>query len=157
MFCAETNCSFQAMEKIDIILSSLSKNNRLPVKIKSRKVISRNVSNSAKNIIEDIFGIVFYLKKNTFSFSFTTDMWTNSKQESFMSLSLHVLTEDGILLKLVPFVSVFKERHTGKNIWFKLLILILPFVNHYSMKYNDIKIHRIANLVESRPPQDPLL
>ena len=71
---------------------------------------------AAKDILEDLFGIVFSLKKNTFTFSFTTDMWTNTQLDSFMSLSLHLITEDGLLLKLVPFVSSFKERHTGKNI-----------------------------------------
>ena len=76
-------------------------------------MISRNVSLAAKEIMGDLFGIVFSLKKNTFAFSFATDMWTNTQLDRFMSLSLHVITEDGLLLKLVPFVSSFKECHTG--------------------------------------------
>ena len=68
----------------------------------------------------DLFGIVSSINDNTFAFSFTTDMWTNTRLDSFMSLSLHVITEDGLLLKLVPFVSSFKECHTGKNIRLKL-------------------------------------
>ena len=95
------------MEKIDIIVGSLSINNKLPVQIKGQKVISRNVSMAAKDILEDLFGIVFSLKKNTLAFSFTTGMCTNTQLDSFMSLSLHVITDDDLLLKLVPFVSSF--------------------------------------------------
>ena len=70
MFSVENNCIFQAMENLDIVLSGLCSNNRLPVQIKSRKALSRNVSSTEKMILKDIFEIVSDLKKKHICFFF---------------------------------------------------------------------------------------
>ena len=49
--------------------------------------------------------------------SLTTDMWESKEQESFMSLTCHLITRDFKLLRVSPFCRHFgTKRHKSKNI-----------------------------------------
>ena len=65
----------------------------------------------------DIYSIVLSAKEDCFSHSFTSDMWRDRALDSFISLTQHFITNDGELIKLVPFCEYFgKRKHTGLNI-----------------------------------------
>ena len=49
-------------------------------------------------------------------FGVTTDLWTDLNNESFMSLTLHFITEDMEMITLALECAPFDGRHTGENI-----------------------------------------
>ena len=120
LFLSKNYISFQAMEDLDLITHAIWPNSAPKVKVKSRKVVASNVSKTAGKLLNEIQSIIDALKKSSFSWAFTSDIWSSPNHSSFLSLTLHVVTEDFILLKLVPFIEIFDVKHTGKNIRLKL-------------------------------------
>ena len=116
---AKTGVSFQAVGKgnIDIVLNALWPNSKPPVEGKHATTLSRQTTRVAEEILRDICSIILSCKDSSSSFSFTSDMWRNRSLDSFISLTMSFITEEGALVKLVPFCEYFKKRkHTGKNI-----------------------------------------
>ena len=59
--------------------------------------------------------------------AFTTDFWTSSKGESFMTMSMHWITQDWRLKTHILGTVSFPKDHTAVNISEKLMDLCLEF------------------------------
>ena len=118
-FAATTGVSFNALSKenMDILIKPFFPKSTPKVKGRHRSTISRHTSLEADEIRRNIYSIILSAKEDCSSFSFTSDMWRNLALDSFISLTIHFITEDGELIKLVPFCEYFgKRKHTGLNI-----------------------------------------
>lgn len=60
------------------------------------------------------------LKEECMWYSLTTDIWTSSNNKSYISLTLHYVTEDFVMKSWTLDVKEFQGRHTGMNIKTKL-------------------------------------
>ena len=115
MYAAKTYTSFSALQHLDIVVEALSSNNKPKVDVKSRVTYSRKASDMAELAQQEIMSIILSNKDTCSSFSFTTDIWTTRSMFSFVSLTVHFVTESFELVKLVPFVTYFgTKRHTGR-------------------------------------------
>ena len=60
---------------------------------------------------------IYKLLENSSNFSFTTDIWTNSKTNtSYLSLTAHWLNESFVYIHRVLHCREIEGRHTGLNI-----------------------------------------
>jgi len=115
-YAAKTFTSFRALEHIDIIVEAI-KPGKGKIKKRGRKFISKHTTTVYERISADIMSILFSAKDYCKSFAFTSDIWSNKRQHSFLSLTVHFITPDMKLVKLVPYVVYFgHNRHTGVNI-----------------------------------------
>ena len=107
----------EAFKKLIGLLLKKGRYSRLPqFKLKSRSQITRDLNKHAATLREELVQVLSYFKADMESISFTTDIWSSRNNESFMSLTVHFLTKDMNLVKLVPFVQNLTERHSGRNI-----------------------------------------
>ena len=115
LYGAQNYLSFRALANLGPVISAASKG-QPKVKVKAHVTIGSYTTTMAKQLREDIQGIINLLKKSVNSWGFSTDIWTGPNLDSFLSMTLHAITEDFVLLKLVPFVRVFYGSHTGQAI-----------------------------------------
>lgn len=135
-FAAKTGVSFQALSKgnIEILIKPFFPKSTPKIQGRHKSTISRHTSKEVNNYFRsfnvilrilfqaedtrrDIYSIVLSAKEDCFSHSFTSDMWSDRALDSFISLTQHFITNDGDLIKLVPFCEYFgKRKHTGLNI-----------------------------------------
>ena len=116
-FAAKTYTSFKSTEKLDILVDALFPHGNSGIKVKSNQTVSRHTVKIATEIQRDLLSIIMSAAETCSSFSFTTDLWSNSNNDSFMCLSIHFVTQDGQLHTFVPFIEYMSNlRHTGKNI-----------------------------------------
>ena len=59
--------------------------------------------------------------------AFTTDFWTSPTSESFMTMSMHWITQEWSLKTRILGMISFPEDHTATNISDKLMDLRLEF------------------------------
>ena len=118
MFCAQTFTSFNAMEKCDILINAIwPEGTKKKVEVKAKSTISRHASKIAQEVSGDVFSIILSLIEHNNSAGLSMDLWRNKQLNSFISLSIQLLTEDFKIIKLQPFVEWFgNRRHTGENI-----------------------------------------
>ena len=86
------------------------------IKVKSGRTYSRQIRKKEKFVKKKIRNIV---KKNTTNFlALTTDMWDDSKQNSYCALTTHFITsEDFKLVRVTPAIRYFgTARHQSENI-----------------------------------------
>ena len=117
-FAAKTGVSFQALSKgnIDILIKPFFSKSTPKIKGRHKQTISRHSSKEALNIQRDIYSIVLSSKQDCLSYGITSDMLRDKALDS-ISLTLHFITNDGELVRLVPFCQYFgKRKHTGINI-----------------------------------------
>lgn len=118
-FAAMTGISFNALSKenIEILIKAFFPKSAPKVHGRHRSTISRHTTLEADKVRRDILSIILSAKDDCSSFSFTSDMWRNLSLDSFISLSQHFITNDGTLIKLIPYCEYFgKRKHTGMNI-----------------------------------------
>ena len=116
-FSSQTLISFRAMERSKTLLKAIWPNIKPKIEVRSHQTVSRHVKKRADTLRSEIFSIILSEKEHTKSFSFTTDLWTNRRLNSFLYLTIHFITEDMTLLKFVPWCEYFGKRgHTGMNI-----------------------------------------
>ena len=119
-FMSVTYSSFSAMEHLDILLKALYPNAKFKVKVRSRKVVAKQVTERANDTVNKVFSIIQELKKTNKYFAVTTDLWRSKNMMTFMSLTVHCVDENFRLVKMVPFIKYFENSHTGKNLKLKL-------------------------------------
>ena len=143
-FAAKTGVSFQALSKgnIEILIKPFFPKSTPKIQGRHKSTISRHTSKEVNNYFRsssvifiilfqadetrrDIYSIVLSAKEDCFSHSFTSDMWRDHSLDSFISLTQHFITNDGDLIKLVPFCEYFgKRKHTGLNIKISLADMV---------------------------------
>ena len=57
------------------------------------------------------------LQSEAFSLSLTTDIWTSSSTEAYISLTCHFLTSHWEFVDCVLATKSFPDHHTGENVW----------------------------------------
>ena len=108
-----------------------------------------------------VMSIIESNKETTNCFGFTTDIWTTRTFYSYLSLTVHFVTSDFQLCKVVPFVSYFgRMQHTGQNICLQLedLIKELGLDSDNITKYivldnaaNNVKAMELTKMFEAIP------
>ena len=132
---AESFMTFRQAEFISLPFSVLWSNSRGKVKIRSHHTISRHTAQFAQELNKDVLRIIMSNKSEISSVGFTADLWRNRYLQSFLSLTIHLMTKDFQLIKLVPFMSYMEEpHHTGLNIKLK----IDDFLEKLGLDSNDI-------------------
>ena len=58
------------------------------------------------------------LQDDALSLSLTTDIWTSSSTEAFLSLTYHFLTSQWEFVDCILATKCFPEHHTGENTYF---------------------------------------
>ena len=71
------------------------------VKLKDPRTYSRMIKLKAKEIKDDIMAILSAVKGDLNCCGFTTDMWTSSAGNPFMSLTLHFIDKDWVLHRFI--------------------------------------------------------
>ena len=121
-FVAKTQCSFamvasEPFQELIGYIQNRAKNARLPpFKLKSRFQVSRDTSKMVQEVKKLIVLILDHFKGQIPAISFTTDIWSSRKNESYVSLSAHFCSENMELIHLVPFCAYFPVSHSGANI-----------------------------------------
>ena len=116
-FVCESGVSFEAAQKLDIVLRAIWPSGKLRVKVKHAKTVSRHVTNQAVALKIDVYSLIKAAKEYTQMFAFTTDMWRSRSLDSYMSLTAHYINESWELIRIVPFIQYFgPNRHTGINL-----------------------------------------
>ena len=82
------------------------------------KVPSRNKHRAQLMMVADLVmkKVQMKIANEMNYYAITTDIWSSRVMESFMSVTLHYLTEDFEMINLVLEVSPFHESHTAINI-----------------------------------------
>jgi hypothetical protein len=86
------------------------------INLKHPTTYSRLMKAKAAELKQDIMDIVAAVKGDLVCAGFTTDMWTSSAGDPFMSLTLHFIDKNWRLHRWTPYVAPFPASHTGKNI-----------------------------------------
>ena len=125
-FVALTNCSYSLVggapfrNLINWILRKARYTRVPPINLKDRKAIARDVMKDAEYNKDRIVHVIRHFKPTISSISLTADIWTDVNYRPYISLTLTFLTDEMELIRLVPFVSYFPQRHTGMNIKLKV-------------------------------------
>ena len=119
LYGAQNYLSFRALANIGPVLKATCRG-PLKVKVKSYKSLAKMSTELCQKLKFDMQGIIDLIKVDSNSWAFTSDVWSGQNMDSFLSLTVHVITEDFNLVKLVPFVRVFNESHTGRAIQLRL-------------------------------------
>jgi len=119
-FCAETFTSFNAIEKVDIILEAVGRDKK--VKTRSGTTVSTHTTTRADQMKQDVYNIIGSVAANgPGGISMTTDAWTNKALQSFLSLTVHFINDKMEMLSFVPFVQYMDgDRHTGENLLLRI-------------------------------------
>jgi len=113
----EAGVSFEACQKLDILLRSIWPTGKLRVTVKNARTVARHVSEKSTSLKVDVYSLIKAASVNIKAFAFTTDLWRSRSLDSYMALTCHYINEEFQLVKLVPFIQYFGEnRHTGKNL-----------------------------------------
>ena len=122
MYLSETFVSFRSTEKLKILLHAIWPNSKnLKLEVRSHQTVSNQVEKVSASVVDGMYTVVNDAKKSTIGFAVTTDLWRNKSLLTFMSCSIHFITKDFVLVRLVPFVEYFDyDKHTGRNIKMKL-------------------------------------
>ena len=75
-FLAESSCAFRVVDLPSF--KEMFKIANSKITIKSREFYSKLVSKHANEVLEDLQSIIEYVKNDVTTFSFSTDMWTSS-------------------------------------------------------------------------------
>ena len=128
-FVVETLVPFSSTEALPILLKSLWPSGTMKVKVKDQRTVAAHVEKEHDRIQNEIYSIIQHAKneQNVKLFSFTTDLWSNRKQVSFMSLTIHFIDMDFNIWKFVPFMEMFTGEHSGKNLALKLSTFLAKF------------------------------
>ena len=121
-FIGRTQCSLSLVSSPafrDLIgfLQKRSRYSRLPgFKLKSRRQVTDDMSASVRSIREKIIIISRHFSQQAPCVNVTSDIWSDRNGNSYLSITIQLLTKDFHLINLVPFVTHFTGRHTGINI-----------------------------------------
>ena len=121
-FIGRTQCSLSQVsgpEFRDLIgfLQKKARYSRLPgFKVKSRRQITRDMSADVRSLREKIIVISRHFSQEAPCVNVTSDIWSDRNNNSYLSVTIQLLTKDFNLINLVPFVTHFVGRHTGVNI-----------------------------------------
>ena len=113
-FLADTGVAFNVVGKASFDRLMKIANKR--INLKHPTTYSRLMKVKAAEIKQDIMDIVGAVKGDLVCAGFTTDMWTSSAGDPFMSLTLHFIDKNWRLHRWTPYVAPFPASHTGKNI-----------------------------------------
>ena len=82
-------------------------------KLPSRKYFSKT---AIPKLYESTRESVLHNIKNLKSYSATTDMWSSVNGDSYMSYTIHYITEEWELQSIALGTLYFPEDHTGENL-----------------------------------------
>ena len=122
-YLSETFTSFRAVTKIGILLNAIWPSGNHKIQIRCDKTVAKHVGEASELLMKDVYAIISSLVESEEGggVACTSDIWTNRMQDSFMSLTVHSITEDMELVNFVPFVNYMDgNKHTGENILIKL-------------------------------------
>ena len=97
-------------------------NHRLTVKHPT--TYSHLVEKRAEEVRVTVMKIIKNCAESLFSASFTTDMWTSRAMDAYISLTLHYIDSNWVLIKWVTNIRPFPERHFAENIEIELSDMI---------------------------------
>lgn len=135
-FVCRTLVPFQAMEHIGLVLETLEPSGRVKVQIRSDRTVSAHVEKYSLECLDDVYSYIAEMRDHCEIMCFTTDLWKNPQKMYFMALTTHWIDEEFRLVKFVPFVEPFRERHTGKN----LSLRLTKFIKKLGLEKMDIKV-----------------
>ena len=98
--------------------------------------MSHHTSQFVEEIRDDIYSILNEAKKDVKLFSLTTDLWSDYRGLSYCGLTVHWCDNEFNLHKLVPFVVLMEEKHTGKN----LSLRIAEYITKLGLDSTEIKL-----------------
>lgn len=120
-FCAEANVPFSTINHVHHLLGTFWPGGKCKIQIHTPKTVSKHTGVEATHVRDMIYSVLSDAKtRGTELFAFTSDLWTDDDKESYFGLTVHWIDQDFKMQKLVPFVSRFDSRHTGRNILIKL-------------------------------------
>lgn len=142
-FLAETNSPYSLVggQPFHDLINVLLKRGRYgrvpPLKLKDRWGIKRDSTSDARDLRCNMSRIVKHFLPSMISVGLTSDIWSSKSYEQFISLTLQFLTEQFEMIRLVPNVSHFPQRHTGLNIKLK----VEKMLEAYGLLGSDVKIY----------------
>ena len=92
----------------------------------SKQSVTRSVEGQSEELRKDICKEMQGVAAET-DVAFTTDFWTSPTAESFMTMSMHWITQDWRLKTRIMGTTYFPQQHTAANISKKLMELRLDF------------------------------
>ena len=93
------------------------------------------ISRRVKKLYAESKPTIFaYLQQQTQQFAFTTDVWSSHGGTPYISLTCHFISHDWKPFSATIGFSQFREKHTGINIYKKLLEILKDFL---ITLYND--------------------
>ena len=136
-YAAKTFTAFNALPNLNVVLEAYAHPNPKPkYRMKSPTFYSRQTSITAEAVQNEVMGSIKSSKDITRAYAFTSDIWTSTNLHSYISLTVHFITEDMMLVKLVPFVGFFgTQRHTGHNI----RLVLEQFIENLEIDDRNIK------------------
>lgn len=128
-FAARTMTSFYSLQHTDLFAKALLPKTHHRLQHKTAKTISIHCGKMADEMRRDIFSIILGEKDSCQTFSFTSDMWKSGNCCSFVALTIHFLTKNWDLVKLLPFSEYFgaSRKHTAENILLSLDSMMAVF------------------------------
>ena len=92
----------------------------------SKQSVTRSVEGQSEELKKDIYKEMEGFAAET-DVAFTTDFWTSPTAESFITMSMHWITQDWRLKTRIMGTTYFPQQHTAANISKKLMELHLDF------------------------------
>ena len=123
LYLSETFSSFRAVAKMGILLNAIWPSGKHKIQVRSPVTIAKHVEERAEKLLQEMYAIIGSLVGDGEGggVACTSDIWTSRLLASFMSLTVHIITEEMELLKFCPFVNYMDGlSHTGENILIKL-------------------------------------
>jgi len=136
LFHVASMAPFNVQRHMPILLNAIYPNGNFRVQMRCPETVSRHTSQFVEEIRDDIYSILNEAKQDVKLFSLTTDLWSDYRGLSYFGLIVHWCDNEFNLHKLVPFVMLMEEKHTGKN-W---SLRIAEYITKLGLDSTEIKL-----------------
>ena len=139
-YLSETFSSFQSASKMGILLNAIWPSGKHKIQVRSDKTIAKHVEETSAELLKNMYAIICSVVADGEGggVACTSDIWTSRLLASFMSLTIHLITDEMELLKFCPFVNYMDGiKHTGENI----LITLTNFLKKLGL--DELKVRKV--------------